>query len=477
VPEPPRDADLLITNGYVITMDDERRVYPRGAVAIKGRSIVAVGHADEISMRFRSGRTIDAAGAPVHPGFVECHNHVSLQLLRGAIGDTISWESVTNEFYVPYWNTVDDDEEYAATLLACVEMIRNGTTCFMEAGTVFEPATAAEAATEVGMRALVADPFLWDVGGFTSDSPDVARAPATTRRCLDMLGRELARNRDPNALVRGHVALVGMGSATDELERAAKEVADAAGVVLNQHQSYCSADVADDDARHGRHPLTHLEDIGVLGANCVFAHMNILRDDEIAAVRRSNMSLAWAPSSSMLWGIGGTFRGHHLELYRDGTNVALGSDSSNWSNRFDIGQQAFLAVLTARDKARNRSALTAEDALEMATINGARAIGLEDVIGSLEPGKRADVVIRADDVPEAHPTTSPLMQLVYSARDKSVHTVIIDGRIVLEDRRPVLVDLSSIYARADRAAAAVLDRMGYRVPHRWPHMERLADEP
>jgi cytosine/adenosine deaminase-related metal-dependent hydrolase len=469
---PQRDVELLITNGYVITMDEQRRVFADGAVAIAGRDIIAVGPSDELADKVSPRRKIDARGAPVHPGFIECHNHASLQLVRGAVGDTISWESVTSEFYVPYWNAVSDEEEHVATLLACCEMIRNGTTCFMEAGTVFEPSTAAEAATAVGVRALVADPFLWDVGGFTADSPDVARAPASTERCLEVLGRELARNQNPDALVRGHIALVGMGSASDELERAAKEVADANGVVLNQHQSYCSADVADDDARHGRHPLTHLADIGVLGRNCVFAHMNILRDDELSAVRATGMSLAWAPAASMLWGIGGTFRGHHLELYRSGVNVALGSDSSNWSNRFDIGQQAFLAVLTARDKMCDRTALTAEDALELATINGARAIGLSHLIGSLEPGKRADLVIRADDVPEAHPTTSPLMQLVYSARDKSVHTVVIDGRVVLEDRQPTLVDASSIYARADRAARGVLDRMGYRAPTRWPHVER-----
>lgn len=465
----PTDVDLLVRNGYVITMDPDRTVYERGAVAVKGRAIVAVGRDHEVSSEVRAGRTIDADGAPIHPGFVECHNHVSLHLVRGAFGDSISWQSVNDEFYVPYWNTVTDEEEHVASLLACVEMLRNGTTCFMEAGSVFEPETAASAAEAAGIRALVADPFLWDVGGYTSDAPAVKRAPASTDHCLDILGTQLRRNDDPDALVRGHVAIVGMGSATDELERAAKEVADAAGVVLNQHQSYCLDDVAGDDLRHGRHPLVHLDDIGVLGANCTFAHMNLLRDDEVAAVEQSGMSLAWAPQSSMIWGIGGTQHGHHLDFHRAGVNVALGSDSSNWSNRFDIGQQAFLAVLSAREKERSRTALTAEDALEMATINGARAVGLEHLIGSLEVGKRADLVVRGNDVPEAHPTTSPVMQLVYSARDASVDTVVVDGRVVLERRQPVLLDAADVYRRADRAARAVLDRMGYHVPRRWPH--------
>ncbi len=462
-------VDLLILDAYVITMDSSRNVFPCGAVAISGREIVAVGRELEVAQNFNALRTIRAGGAVVHPGFIECHNHTTLHTARGAFGDTISWNDVVHDFYVPYWNTVTDEEEYAGAALACLEMVRNGTTCFVEAGTAFEPDVVARAATEVGIRALIGDPFLWDIGGFSSDAPSVKRAPATTARALRLLGGQLWRNNDPDALVRGHIALVGMASASDELEMAAKEVADRGQVVLNQHQSYCGVDVADDDRRLGRHPLLHLEEIGVLGSNCVCAHMNLIREDEVSSVVRSGMAISWNAPASMMWGVGGATHGRHAELYRAGVPVGLGSDSSNWANSFDIGRAANLAILAARDGRRDRDILTAEDGLTMAITNGARAVGLAHQIGSIEPGKRADLVIRTNNIPEAHPTTDPISALVYSSGSKSVDTVVIDGKIVLENGSPTRVDASAIYLNVNRAARGVLGRMGYQTPQRWPH--------
>ena len=461
--------DLAVVHGYVVTMDDDRRVFRDGAVAVADREIVAVGTTAEVLAAYEPARTIDARGGVVHPGFVETHTHVTYHLGRAAVPDTLQFHEIEPRFFQPYLNALDDDDEHASALLACFEMVRNGTTCFLEAGTAFSPAAVAAAAEAIGMRGLVADPFLWDVteneDGYSALGLD--RAPADTRRALDLLGNELWRNRDPDALVRGHVAVQGMGSATDELERAAKAAADEAGVVLNQHQSYYQVDVAGDDARHGRHPLVHLHDIGVLGDNCVFAHMNIVRDDEVAPIVDSDMSIAWCPGASMTWAVGGTLHGRHAELYHRGVNVALGSDSSNWGYRFDVGLQGYLAVLTARERSGDRAALVAEDALTMATVNGARAVGLADRIGSLEPGKRADLVIRAPDVPEAHPVHDPIIGLVYSARSKSVHTVVIDGRVVLEGGRPTLIDADAIFTAVARSTRTVFDRMGYRIEPRW----------
>ena len=462
-------VDLAITHAYVVSMDAQRRVFADGAVAVSGRDIVAVGTTAEVLDAYQPKRIHDAGGAVVHPGFVECHSHLTLHLARGGFGDTISYRDVEPQFFVPYLNALEDEDEYATAMLACVEMIGNGTTCFLEAGTAHSPAAVAEAAEKVGMRGLVADPFLWDVNdngdGYNALALD--RAPADTSRALNLLGGELKRNRDPDALVGGHIAVQGMGSASDELEQAAKQAADAGGTVLNQHQSYYQVDAETDDHRHGRHALVHLEDLGVLDDNCVFAHMNIVRDDEITPVVDSGMSIAWCPAGSMIWGVGGTQHGRHAELYRRGVNVGLGSDSSNWANRFDIGLQGYLAVISAREKTGDKQTLVAEDALEMATINGAKAVGLEHRIGSLEPGKRADIVIRANDVPEAFPLTDPISQIVFSSRSKSVHTVLIDGRVVLDARRPTRVDSADVFAEVQRSIKGVFDRMGYRFAPRW----------
>lgn len=465
----PRAADLVVVHGYVLTMDENRRVFADGAVAIAGRDIIAVGPTAEVLAQIEPVRIIDARGGIVHPGFVECHTHVTYHIARATWGDTISYTELGPSIECALVNAIDEEAEHASTLLACLEMLGNGTTCFVEAGTAYSPAAVAAAVEAIGMRALVADPFLWDAeetpGGYNAYR--LERAPASTERALRLLGSELYRNRDPNALVRGHIAIAGMGTATDELERAAKAAADAAGTVFNQHQSYYQVDTETDDKRHGRHAILHLEDIGVLDHNCLFSHMNVIRDDEVEPIVRSGLSIAWCPAGSMLWGVGGTFRGRHAELYNRGVNIALGSDSANWSNRFDLGLQGYLAVLTAREKTGTRTALTAEDALVMATINGARAAGLENRIGSLVPGKRADLVVRANDVPEAFPLADPVAQLVYSAAAKTVHTVIVDGRVVFEARRSTRIDHRSVFEAVQASVKRIFDRTGYRYEPKW----------
>lgn len=470
----PRAVDLVIIHGYVVTMDAERRVFADGAVAISGREIAAVGPTAEVLSQVRAARTLDAAGGVVHPGFVECHTHVTYHLARGAFGDTCTYAEIGSSTELDFVNAIDDEGEYASTALACLEMAGNGTTCFIEAGTAYSPAAVAAAAEAFGMRGLVADPFLWDAmeteGGYNAYR--LERAPASTSRALRLLGTELKRNRDPHALVRGHVAIAGMGTATDELEQAAKAAANAAGTVLNQHQSYYSVDAETDDRRHGRHALLHLEELGILDPNSLFAHMNVIRDDEVEAVVRSGLSISWCPAGSMLWGVGGTIHGRHAELYQRGVNMALGSDSANWSNRFDLGLQGYLAVLSAREKTGSRSALTAEDALAMATINGARAVGLGDRIGSLEVGKLADIVIRANDVAEAFPLTDPISQLVYSTGAKSVHTVLIDGRVVLEGRQPTRVEARSVFTGVQTSVRRIFNRMGFQFEPRWKPLDR-----
>lgn len=164
----------------------------------------------------------------------------------------------------------------------------------------------------------------------------------------------------------------------------------------------------------------------------------------------------------MLWGVGGTLNGRHLDLHRRGLHVALGSDASNWANAFDVGEQGYVALLTQRERYAAREAMTAQDVFEMATIGGAHAAGLAEQIGSLEVGKRADLVIRSDGLPEARPTFDPLAQIVLSSRARSVRTVIVDGRVVMEDGELTGGDVREIAEGADRAAVGLFRRMGYR---------------
>jgi cytosine/adenosine deaminase-related metal-dependent hydrolase len=471
----PTAVDLLIRHGYLLTMDDEGRLIEDGAVAVAGRDIVDVGPDAVVVARHAATRTIDASGAPVHPGLIECHLHATFHTYRGAFSDRVPEDEIFDQFELPFYDTVNDEEEHLGVVLAALEMIRNGTTCFMEAGTALEPAAAASAAELVGIRALLGDPFIWDrpsglaQGKETADDGPmrvkghIKRSPRNLEEALARLGNELRRSRDPDALVRGHIAVIGLGTASEELLLEARRQADEARVVVNMHHGYSPADTSADRARYGRDPLVHLADIGFLERNVTLGHANHLTDEECDVVVEKGTSLAWAPAASMRWGHDGSIRGRHAELWRRGANVALGSDSANWSNSFDLFRQADLALLTARAAHEDRSYLLADDVMRMATRAGARATGLEDRIGSLEVGKRADIVIHTLDRPELHPPTDMLRNLMYASGARTVQTVIVDGRVILEDGNFVALDEQQLLAQVDEASRKLLARMGARV--------------
>jgi 5-methylthioadenosine/S-adenosylhomocysteine deaminase len=458
-------CDLLVTNAFVITMDANRTLYPRGAVAIRDGRIVDVGPEAQIVPAFVADVTVDAHGAPVHPGFVECHVHL-LHTARGAFPDRLPYDNAM-QVYAQWWDTQSEEEDYCGSLLSIVEMARHGVTCFAEAGTLLNPDVAAAAAEAVGIRATLPDGFLWDQGHVLP----LERAPATLESSLAKLGGQLWRNRDPDALVRGHVATYGMDTCSIELVTAAKACADRAGVAFCQHQSFDAEDVRAQREQLRAAPLVYMAEHGILDSNTAFAHMNVLDPDEQRAVIESGMSIIWNVSSSMVWGAGGTRHGRHSQFHRDGVTVGLGADACNSSCRFDPGLQALLAVLTSREKELDRSALGAEDALEMLTIKGAQALGMADEIGSLDPGKRADLVIRSADIPEMAPGLDPLQSIVFSASSQAIGTVIVNGAVVVEDSHTVHVDEARIFAQAREASTDIMRRIGMEhIPQRWPEV-------
>jgi 5-methylthioadenosine/S-adenosylhomocysteine deaminase len=452
------ECDLLVRNAYVITLDERRQVYPSGAVAIRGRRIVAVGPDADVGS-YASARTIDAGGGAVHPGLVDAHAHMTLHTTRGALPDSPS-ESQSQDYFTTWMQALDDEDEHASTLLACLEMLRNGVTCFLEPGTAYEPDAVASAAQRIGIRGSVADAYLWDRVSPAYHKLD--RAPADHARSMKLLGGQLARNRDPDALVRGHIGLYGAATASDELERAAKAAADEHGAILTQHQSFYADDVADDDARFGGHPLTHFADIGVLGPNCTFAHMNAIRADETQHVADSGLTIVWMPGNYMYYGMAEFFKQRAAEMYHLGVPVAFGSDVAKvWG----FGEQGYLGFLLAR---AHGQFLAAEDIMEMTSRSGARAVGLQDRLGSLAPGMLADVVIRGTGAAESHPPANPVRDIALIGRTKAVDTVIVDGRVVLRHGHATLVEDEEVFGLADASARRLAARVGLPSATIWP---------
>lgn len=461
-------TDLLIRHAHVITMDDAGTQITDGAVAITGRRITAVGP-DVAVGRMPAARVIDARGAPLHPGLVETHLHASYHTYRGVVPDGIREVDVFATIEVGFYGQVTEEDEELSGLLASMEMVRNGTTCFMEAGTFLFPDAAARAATTVGIRALLGDVVINDDPGSFAMGKDeqrpasgfIGRAPRDLDEALAALGGQLARNDDPDALVRGHIAVLGLGTASEALLLEAKRRANEGGVVLNMHHAYSIADTEADRRRYGKDPVLRFAEIGVLDRQTTLGHANHLTDAEAEVLVETGASLSWAPAASMMWGHGGTHHSRHAELWRRGVNIGLGSDSANWSNSFDLFRQANLAVLMARDGHEDREYLYAEDGLRMATRGGARAVGLDAQIGSIEEGRLADLVLHTLDRPELRPTSDMVRNLVFSSGSRTIRSVIIDGRVVLDDGRFPHLDEPALLERIDAASHHLWERMGY----------------
>lgn len=448
------NIDIVIRNARILTMDMEQNILSNGTIAINEGLIIWIGSDSDFVYSGKINRNIDAHSAVVHPGFIDTHVHLIYHTIRRFHDDCLSFEQAMS-FHGGYLSIADDKLEHAGTRLACLEMARNGTTCFLEAN-VISTEGAVSAIREVGLRAMIGDPVIKDI---VSPGERFGSISISKKRSYEIIGNNVQRYSDPNGLVHGVVTLSGMGSASDELLLKAKEIADRNGVILNMHQSYSESDTKADDKRLGKHPLVHYDDIGLLGPNCTFSHMNFVREDEFDHVVDSGMSVAWCPIASMMYGIGGTIYGRHLELYKAGSNIALGSDSANWTTSLDVGDQALMAVLTSREKTGDPKALSAYDVLKMSTVNGARAVGMAEKIGSLEIGKKADIVIRNYGIPEAIPYADPVRTLIYSTRSKNIDTVIVNGEVIIEKGHSARLDEEELFARVREASRDALLRM------------------
>jgi 5-methylthioadenosine/S-adenosylhomocysteine deaminase len=452
----PTVCDLLIRNAYVVTADARRSKYPIGAIAINGSDIVAVGPESAVTPLFAPRRIIDAGGSLVHPGFIDMHYHASFHMVGKMIAEADTSKEDPGPWvarqYTSLINAMGEDEEYANALLACLDMVRNGVTCFMDPGTALVPDTIAAAAEGIGIRASVAEPWLMDQRG--PQLADIEGAPIDRARCMKLLGSELWRNKNPDSLIRGHVAIFGMGAESEELALAAKSCAEAAGAPFTMHQSQSVDDTEFDDRRFGKHAVVHLFERGILGRNCVFAHMDVLRPDEYMPVVESGLSVVWS-INSWYYGTRLHVRNPMPRLHHQGANVTLGLDVSK-AGAFGCNQ-IYTNYLLARDQG---DYVSPDDLLIMHTSNGARALQLEDRLGSIEAGKRADIVIRTNAVPEAIPTYNLERQHLLVAGAKSIDTVIVDGRIVVKSGHSTLVDENVVYQLADRAAQRMRQRAG-----------------
>ena len=460
--EPAPEATLLVTGGDVVTMNPSRDVLVGGAVAVGGTRILAVGATSALRAMFPGTAELDATGCVVTPGLVDAHqHHTGDALVRSSIPDNLPPGESIYSWAVPLHAAHGPEDDRLASLLTCVESLRAGVTTVVEAGTVAYPDRVADAMTQAGLRGTV--------GRWGSDTAGLPLAGSVEQVLAE--NEELLDRYPAGGRVAAWVTLVGHSLASDELLAGAADLARRRGVGMTMHISPHDGDVRDYLARTGVRPLVHLDRLGVLGPHLLLGHAVHLDDQEVDLLLASGTAVAYCPWAYLRLGQGVARAGRHAEIVERGGRVALGCDSVNAGDAIDVLRTAALASGLAKDQMADPTRLPAADAFALATIRGAEAIGMGDVIGSLEPGKAADLVVHRTDGPGWTPRGDLAHELVWSADGHGVRDVVVDGQVVVRDGVSTTVDEAALREAAVEARTDLLRRAGISMPSSWPMID------
>jgi cytosine/adenosine deaminase-related metal-dependent hydrolase len=391
----------------------------------------------------------------VTPGLVNTHIHITGEpLTRGYVPDDTPFEENVFEWLCPLYAVYTAAEERLSAQLAAVEMLKSGTTAFLEAGTIRFLDEVVDGLGEVGIRGRVGR-WVWDL----PPEPGVYRQD--TDVAIGHLERQL---RELRSAAGGRIGawsiLVGHTTCSDPLWRAARALATEHGVGLSFHMSPARLDPDGFIAEFGQRPMIHLDQLGVLGPDVAITHCVHVDDREIEVMASRGVSVVHCPTTALKVSYGVTQVGKMPEMVQAGINLSIGTDGNNASNYSDLHRATYLVAGLFKDARTDPQMFPAETAYEMATLGGARTLLLQDEIGSLEPGKKADVVLHDTDRPEWRPLLNVMNQLVWSADGRGVHTVYVDGRRVVDGGRMTTIDEARLYADAQAAGEEITLRSG-----------------
>ena len=445
---------------YVITVDEQRRIIQGGSILLEGSQITRVGKAAELAS-VSADRVIDARHMVVTPGFFNGHMHISYaHCVRGIFPDDQG--SPLNHVFA-LQNAMTEEEEYWTTLLGLLELIKNGNVCFLDPGSTKFPDACLQAYGDAGIRVVI--------GECVIDEPSPLALPRYPTD--EAIARTAAFVRKWDGRLHGRVRAWAMPfsaeTASAELIRASKRIADETGTGLTLHHNSGGAARKAYQAKHGTTPTGYLESIGALGPNVLLAHVLGIDDTEIDTIARTGTAVAMCPSTAAKGGRGVGEHGRMPELLAKGVRIALGCDSPNNSNYLDLVRAMNMAAVQYKDARQDMTMIPAERAVEMATRLGAEALGQGDVLGSIEVGKKADLVLFDTQRPEWQALFNPVSNLVYNADGRSIHTVIVDGRVVVDAYRQTFVDEARLFARVQEIGEGLQARTGISFPRsRWP---------
>lgn len=436
------NSEILLVNGLILADPSSGRVIPHGMTLISGTRLAQVnqpleGAADKPTV-------IDCSNCLIMPGLVNAHTHAAMSLLRG-IGDDLPLNDWLKDFIFPAEAKYADPQfVYLGSCLSAMEMALSGITTYADA--YFHMESAAAAAIDLGMRAVIAQGIL-DV-----PSPDAPEQNSWKKRVELFLAR---CPKDP--LITPALFCHSPYLCSPETFKEAHSIARESGVRLFSHVAETQTEVQDMSRRYGVGPVEHLHRLGVLGEDFVAVHAVHVSDSERNILSETCTRVVHCPESNMKLASGAA---PVWDLMKRGVVVALGTDSAASNNNLDLLEEMRSASLLAKLVTGDPESLPAEAAVRMATIDGARALGLDESIGTLERGKLADLIVINLDRPHLTPLYDPVSHLVYSARGSDVRHVMVNGRVIVKDGRMTTVNERTIKTRVTEIACRIEEGLG-----------------
>jgi 5-methylthioadenosine/S-adenosylhomocysteine deaminase len=459
---------LLRNLEFVLTVDSGDRQIDGASIVIDGDRIAAVGSTQDIESAFPADQVdtvIDASRMGAVPGFIDTHVHLSEALSRASFPDTLGTRAWVFHWAKPFYAHVDPEDERVSVLLATAEMLRSGTTCFLDMGAQNDPSVTARAVDQIGIRGVI--------GRHAADRRPAELPPGWTEEmvehhffssaeaALDTLREAvLLYNDTAGGRIRCWVNIEGKEPCSLELHIGARSLAEELGVGTTYHiaSSVQEAEIARE--RYGTYPITRIAQNGGLGANLVLAHAVAVLDEEVPVLAHHDTKVAFCPGTSLKLAKGATRIGKYPEMIDAGVTVGLGTDGAAASGNMNLMRQIHIVAGLFKDARIDENQVGAKKALRMATRDGAKALGWDAEIGSIEPGKKADIILFDLNHFEWVPYADPLQALVWSATSASIAQTWVDGRPVYSDGKVRSVDEPSLRDEARQRAAAILRRAG-----------------
>jgi 5-methylthioadenosine/S-adenosylhomocysteine deaminase len=438
-------ADLLVAGGTVVTMDGSRTIVDDGAIVVKGDTIIAVGPRGDLETKYDAAQTIDAKGTLVLPGFINGHTHVPMALFRGLHDDVTLNDWLYKYIFPAEAKNVNEEFVRWGTRLAAAEQIRGGVTTFADMY-YFEDAVAEETKA-AGMRGVLGETFI----DFPApDNKSEAEMLAYTEKFL--------KKWQGDPLIHAAVAPHSIYTCSRKTLQDSAALARKYHAPILIHTAEMKKEWEDSQKQNGMSPVQYLDKIGLLGPDVVSAHCIFVDEADRKTLAQKQVGCVHNPSSNMMIASGVS---PVAEMRAAGVAVGLGTDGPAGSNNdLDLMEEIDLAAKLAKITKLDPLALNAKAVVEMATIDGARALHMEKEIGSLEAGKKADLIVISLDEPNAVPMYDIYAQIAYALKGSDVETVVIGGRVVMRNRKLLTVNEEAVMAKAREYKKTIAASLG-----------------